>query len=125
MHRFAYGSPGALNLSAVAEEANAVGVFIFHVEIVPNLARFVPQLLAGTLPPAFYRVIIHHPVADVQVVNVLLANMIAAKPDVMIPIVDLSLQISCSALAPMPDRVAIDPISAHESDVTDGTVLDA
>src|SRR5262249_41751847 len=66
---------------------------------------------------------VHHPVANVEVVNVLFNDMVAAQPDVMIPIPNLPLQIGRPAVAAMPDRTAVDPVRAQRDHVANGSDL--
>src|SRR6185295_14686541 len=66
-----------------------------------------------------------YPVAYIEVVNVLLANVIAAQPDVVVPIANLPFQIGISVIATVPDRPAVDPIGAQVSDFANHAVLDS
>src|SRR5205085_11718552 len=67
----------------------------------------------------------HTPVADIEVMNVLLANMIPAKPNVMVPVANLLFQFGVALIAAVPDRPAIDPISAQSDHVAYRPVPDA
>src|SRR4051794_24300252 len=107
--------------------ARAVRVFIFDRKVIPDLTGFVVgiELLAGAHTPAFHGMGVHDPVRDVDVVDVLLADVVAAQPDVMIPVADLPLEISAAVVAAMPDRTAVHPINASGSHVPDGAIMDA
>src|ERR1051326_5144960 len=113
-------------------QPHAVGVLILDGEVVPNLARLVSQLLAGAHAPAFDRMVLHDPVGDVEVVNVLFADVIAAKPDVVVPVVELLLQHGVAhvlavarLIAIVPDGSAVDPVGAQRSHVADHAVMNA
>ena len=125
LHALAHRGPIALDLTAVAVESHAIGIFILDREVIPDFAGAVAQLLPGAHAPAFDRVVAHDPVADVKVVHVLLADMVAAKPDVMVPIADLLFEFGGAVFAAMPDGAAIDPISAQGDDIDNRAVLNA
>ena len=117
--------PIALDLAAVAIHADAVGVFILHSEIVPDLAGPASQLLPAAHAPALDGVGSDDPVADIEVVDVLFANMVAAEPDVVVPVANLAFEVGAAHVAAMPDRAAVNPIGAQGNDVADRAVLNA
>src|SRR5262245_40549189 len=99
MHRLADRRPVALDLAAITIHAHAVRVFKLDREVIPDLARLVPQLLPSAHAPALYRMVVHDPVADIEVMHVLLADMISAKPDVVVPVANLPFKVGVAALA--------------------------
>src|SRR4051812_46943467 len=91
--------------------------------MVPDLAGIFAHLAAAAAVSAD-RVRIHHPVGHVDVVNVLLADLIATEPDVVIPVVDLILGIGHAGLAgARPDASAV-PVDAHVLHIADGAIVD-
>ncbi len=63
------------------------------------------------------------PMGDVEVVNVLLDDVIAAEPDKVVPVAHLVFHFGLLRLAPLhPHAVAV-PIDAHGGDVADRAVL--
>jgi len=47
------------------------------------------------------------PVANVEIVDVLFANMIAAEPDVVVPVADLPFELGAAVVTVMPDGTAL------------------
>src|SRR5262249_16415721 len=95
------------------------------VEVVPDFTRFIAELLARALAPAFDGVGVHDPVADVEVMDVLFADMVARKPDVVVPVMDLLFEVGVASVTAMPDWAAVYPVRAQHDDVADGSVLNA
>src|SRR5690606_36068926 len=112
------------NVTALAEHDAAVFVLELAGEMVEDFA----VLLVGSNFPtarsaAFHRVRILPPVADVEIVDVLLADMVAAQPVIVVPVFDLIAHFGAGLLArdagiPHPAAVPVDP---HGDDVTDRT----
>src|SRR5207245_2681564 len=94
----------------------------FDGEIIPDLSGLALQLLPRTLAPALNWMAFHDPVGDVNVVNVLFANMIAAKPNVMIPVANLPLQIDAALIATVPNPTADHPGNAYLKNIPIGAV---
>jgi len=67
---------------------------------------------------------IHDPVAHIKIVHVLLADMVAAQPDVVVPIPNLALEISIATVAAVPDWSAVDPVSSQRDHIADFAVVD-
>src|SRR5207247_10748090 len=67
----------------------------------------------------------HDPIGNIKVMDVLLANMIAAEPDIMIPIAHLLLHLCGALIATMPDRAAVDPVSSKRHHVSDCSIVNA
>ena len=66
-----------------------------------------------------------NPVADIEVMDVLFANMVAAEPDVVVPVANLPFEFGAALVAAMPDGAAVDPVGAQGNDVANGAVLEA
>src|ERR1700693_2724173 len=82
--------------------------------------------LAAAHPPALSRVVLLDPVADVEIVNVLLDDVVAAEPDVVVPVANLVLHFAFALLprlAGIPGSGAV-PIDAQRGDVADFSVVD-
>jgi len=67
----------------------------------------------------------HDPIADVNVMDVLFANVIAAQPDVMVPIANLLLHFGVAVFPAMPDGAAVDPVCAQGHHIANRAILDA
>src|SRR5262249_40403322 len=85
--------------------------------------------LADDLPAAHAngpnRVCSERPARDVQVVNVLLDDVIAAQPEEMVPVANLVLCIRPAGLALVgPDRTLV-PVDLASRDVADRAVVDS
>ena len=64
-----------------------------------------------------------HPIDDIDIMNVLFDNVVAAQPRKIIPIIHLELHLVLVRLARMlPGAVAV-PVAAHGHDVTDRAVV--
>src|SRR4051812_13094051 len=63
--RFADGRPIALDLAAIRVKVDAIGIFVFDGEVIPDFSRFTIELLTSSHAPAFDRVSANYPVADV------------------------------------------------------------
>ena len=57
--------------------------------------------------------------------DVLFADVVAAQPDVMVPVANLAFEFGVAMVPAMPDGPAVDPVGAQGDDVANGTVLDA
>src|SRR5882724_1235407 len=65
------------------------------------------------------------PITDIEVVDMLFANVIAAEPDVMIPVTDLTLEIAITVVATVPNRSTVDPVGPECNDIANLTAFDA
>src|SRR5688572_6162064 len=89
-----HAAPATSDVTALAEQFRAVLIIEFNRVMVEDFA----VLLAGAdLPPAHAMaangVAVFHPIDDIQVMDVLLANMIAAEPDEIVPVAHLVLHL--------------------------------
>src|ERR1700686_2581580 len=64
------------------------------------------------------------PVHDVEVVDVLLADMVAGKPGEVEPVADLPFDVGHVAAFTMPESPLV-PVAAASGDIADGPVQDA
>ena len=130
---FIHAAPALGDLPALAEHAHAAVVFILHGMVVEDFAG-VGTLLVGAPAhaPRADGVTAQHPVGHVEVVDVLLDDVVAAKPVEHVPILHLVLhlgrgttplllQISAPGLGA--HRTAI-PINAHVEDVANRAIME-
>src|ERR1044071_3070261 len=122
---FADRAPGAFDLAAISVQARAIGILVLDSDVVPDFAGLAVELLSSAHTPAFNRVSFHDPIGDIKIVNVLFTYVIAAEPNVMVPIAELRLHFGGALLTAMPDGSAIDPIGPQGDDVSDGAVVKA
>src|SRR5205823_12741723 len=91
-------------------------------KMVPDLPA-IPADLSAAHAVGADRMRAHDPVGHIEVVDVLLADLIAAQPDVVIPVVDLILDIAHARLArARPDAGAV-PVNAHVQYIADHAVV--
>ena len=104
MCKFADGGPSARNVSALAQELDAIPIGVFDKMVIKNLATVRTRSdLPSTLTLCFHRRAVHQPIDDVQVVNVLFANVVPTQPIKVVPVVDLILKLGliwCSVASP-------------------------
>ena len=104
------------DLSTLAKKASATVV-------VDN--TFATPINQNPLTLGADRVGVLDPVADVDVVDVLLDDVVAAEPVEVVPVAHLVLHLGHLLLAlAHPDALGV-PVDAHQGDVADGAVLDA
>jgi hypothetical protein len=117
---------------ALAAQAAAVGILEFDVVMVKNLAIINAFAhLASAHAPGFDRVALLDPIDDIQVVDVLLVDVIAAQPDEIIPIAHLvfhfrrfAAELFFQLLArASPRRPGCRSNSAHGDNVADGAIV--
>ena len=117
--------PAAGDLPAEAEHARAVGEEVFHGMVIVDLADARRSGPAGRPTPGPDRMALLDPVADVDVVNVLLDVVVAAQPGEMIPVLHLVLHFGLARLAgPVPDARGVE-VDRQVLHVADGAVVDA
>src|SRR5580704_3526713 len=118
--------PVARHLPALAEHARAVGIFIFNGVMVEDLpVLLIGPNLAAAHAPALHGVVLLDPVSDVEIVDVLLDDVIAAEPDVVVPVPKLVLHFAFALLAGparIPGSGAV-PVNAHCNDVANFAVV--
>ena len=116
------------DLPAVAVELHAVLVLVLDGVVVPDLARLLrrPGVSNGAAaePDGLHRVVVHHPVDDVQVVDVLLDDVVAARPEEVVPVVELVGAVRHALGALAEPRLAAVPRAAGGADFADGAVVD-
>ena len=82
------------NLPALAEHLGAIGIGVFDRMVVEDVAVFLAGAnLAAAHALGFDGVAVLDPIANVEVVDVLLADVVAAEPGEEIPIADLVFQL--------------------------------
>ena len=119
----------ATNVTALAEHLGAIVVGVFDGEVVEDFSvLLVGTNLPSAHPLAFYRVAVaFYPVADVKVVDVLLANVVATQPCVVVPVAKLVFHFAAdliAGLARIPDATTV-PVASHGDDIADLVVPDS
>ena len=111
------------HLPAEAEHLDAVGVRVFHGVMIKNVA----VVLAAAHQPSAHadgrrRMSAHDPIADVEVVHVLLDDVVAAEPVEEVPVANLVLHFGERAAVHGPfDRAAV-PIAPQHPHLADCAV---
>ena len=105
-------------LAAVARYAHAAFVFEVGRDVVVDIAVNLGALgtpCGAAAGPALHRVAAHNPVADVDVVQVLLDDLVAAQPQVGVPVAVLPFEVAPALLAAVGvlDYRAADPIGVQ------------
>ena len=114
-------------LPAVADELRAVGILVDHGEMVVDL----PVLRAGEHLPAAHAdgldgvFFLHHPGADVEVVDVLLDVEVAREPGEVVPVAHLVKHVGPAGLARLVPSAAPVVVGEERDDVADRAVVDA
>src|SRR5438552_5553624 len=86
-------TPRPFDLTAISVQPHAVRILVLDSEVVPDLAGLPIQLLPSAHAPAFDGMSVHNPIGNIEVVDVLFANVVTAEPDVVIPVAKLLLQL--------------------------------
>ena len=133
MHEFRDVIPATANVTTLAVETASISILVLDEMVIEDLAIFfIGTNLSATHSIRFDGVrgfmvfTTRHPVADIQIMDVLLTNMIAAQPVVVVPVQDLVFHFRLALLTCfswVPDTTAV-PIRTHRHDVPDGTVFD-
>jgi len=123
---FGHVAVGAADVAALAQQRGAVGVGVLDSVVVEDLAVF----LLGTDLTAAHAVGLHRvgvldPVGDVEVVDVLLGDVVAAQPVEVVPVAHLVLEFGLAVLARVDPDAAVIPVGTHEVDITEGSVMEA
>ena len=115
-----------LDLPAHAQAADAVGVFVLHREVVVDVTELRPgPRLPAAHAHALDRVRLQGPVDHVQVVDVLLANVVARQPAEIQPVADLPFHVGHLRRAVgVPQRPLV-PVAAGRGDGADLAAVDA
>ena len=133
LHVLGDAVPAATDVAALAEHVAAVGVFVLDGVVVENLAVVdAGANLAAAQPLATHRVSALDPVDDIEVMDVLLVDVVAAQPDEVVPVAHLVLHFGELATGPLfkalsithPNAAAV-PVGTRGDDVADGPILDA
>ena len=109
---FGHGGPSIRLLAALAVEFRAVGISEFDEVIIIDLSNApIIAAVAATHAVGLYGMIALGPIADVEIMDVLLDDVVAAYPDEVIPVAHLVFHFGLAGFAwPDPDRTAV-PIS--------------
>src|SRR6478672_3171273 len=112
------------DLPALAEHFGAVGISELDHVVVEDVAIFLARAnLASAHPLCLERMRILDPVADVEVVDVLLANMIAAKPGEEVPVPHLEFELrKIAAWEWLLRRMAAVPVATQRDEIADRAV---
>src|SRR5207248_774632 len=103
---------GAVHLPAHALDDGAVGVFEFDGFVVVDVAvDFARAGLPAADPVSADRRAVERPVHDVDVVDVLLKDLVAAKPGEIVPVADLPLQIGPPLLTRLEPGAELVPVA--------------
>ena len=116
----------ATQMTALAIHLVTAGVGVLHEGVVKDLrlaAVTAHALFTAAHAVGHDRVIVHDPVANIEVVDVLLADLVAAGPDEVVPVVALELHIGHARLTVAIPNAATVPVNAHQVDFTDGAVM--
>ena len=114
-------------LPAVADELRAVGVLVDHGEMVVDLA----VLRAGEHLPAAHAdgldgiLLLHHPGADVEEVDVLLDVEVARQPGEVVPVAHLVEHVGPVGLPRLGPAAAAVVVGEERQDLADRPVVDA
>src|SRR5690606_30050505 len=91
---------GARNMSALAVHHRTIGISEFYIVMVKNFPMILALAhLAATHTLGFYRIRALKPVHHINIMNMLLGNMIAAKPVEIIPVTHLVFHFRLSVFA--------------------------
>src|SRR4051812_12878871 len=114
------------DLAALAEHPGAVGIRKFDRVVIENVAvLFAGADLAAAHALCFNRMAVFDPVADVKIMNMLFADVIAAEPSEEVPVADLVLELGeAAAIEWLLCRVAAVPVAAKSDEVADFAVVD-
>lgn len=111
------------NLFAQALHVGSIGELVIDGVMIPYIAARLPS--ASAKSRSFYRIFAFDPAANIEIMHVLLDDVVAGKPQIVIPIAYLELDFrhALSARA-KPDRAAA-PVDVQGADVADGAVVQA
>ncbi len=115
-----------IDLAALAEHADAVGVFEFDGEVVVDMAidgggtGLAPAEAGGA-----DGVGLEDPVDDIEVMDVLFDDVITAEPGEVVPVAELPFDIGPAGFTVDDPDFATVPVGAGFDDIADGAVLEA
>src|SRR5438067_1728175 len=110
-------------MTAFAQQNRAIAVSELDHVMVKNLTEILLAESAAALALCRGRVIVLDPIDDVEIVNVLLDDVVAADPQKVIPVAHLVLHFGLPILTALEPRLAAVPISAGQDNVANGAVL--
>lgn len=115
-----------IDLAALAEHADAVGVFEFDGEVVVDVAiDGGGSGLASAEAGGADGVGLEDPVHDIEVMDVLFDDVVTAEPGEIVPVAELPFDIGPAGFTvDDPDFAAV-PVGAGFDDIADGAVLEA
>lgn len=114
----------ARDMSALAEHDTSVGIRVFDEVVVEYLAVFpVDPNLPSSLALGLHRVSILQPVADIEIVDVLFHNVIAAQPVEVVPVTTLVFEFGLFRFSGVDPHAITIPVTAHQVDIADSAVL--
>jgi hypothetical protein len=108
----------------MTQQAMTIGISKLNSVVIKDLTMINSVTdLAATHALGSDWVVIHQPVSDVEIVDVLLNDMIATNPIKVIPVIHLVLQLSLAVDArPSPNSASV-PVDARMDQVTNDAVL--
>ena len=114
------------NLAALTADVDAVGVLIIDREVVEDVAVVLARAdLSAAEGDGADGVALQRPVHDVEVVDVLLADMITGEPGEIEPVAQLPLHVRPGRLARLHPQAALVPVAAGRADVADLAFVDS
>ena len=113
-------------MTTVAEHLHAIGIGELDRMMVKNLAvLFADANLPSARATGFDRRPLHDPIADVQVMDMLFDDMIAAEPREVVPVADLMLHLRFARFTRLdPDASGVE-VGTQELNFTDRAVMDS
>ena len=113
-------------MTALAQERGAIGIGVFEGVVVEDFAVFfLGADLATAHAMSLNRVGVLHPIGDVQVVDVLLGDVIAAQPVEVVPIAHLELELGLPFLARVNPNATVVPVGTDQVDVAESAIVQA
>ncbi|MEY3546771.1 MAG: hypothetical protein RLZZ313_1132 [Verrucomicrobiota bacterium] len=117
---------GTADVTALAQERGAIGIGVFEGVMVEDFAVFfLGADLAAAHAMSLDRVGVLHPIGDVQVVDVLLGDVIAAQPVEVVPIAHLELEFGLPFFARVDPDATVVPVGPNQVDVAEGAIVQA
>lgn len=117
---------GAIDLTAHRKELHSICIFVFCGEVVENVAVCgVGSNLPSAQADRRNGVGVHRPVADVDVMNVLLADMVAREPGEIEPVSELPFHIGPFRLTRVHPESALIPVGIASRDFAHLAVVDS
>ncbi len=117
----------ASDLAALAEEAEAVGVFELDSVVIEDGAIFFGAAdLASSLAGGFdWHLALGDPVGDIEVVAVLFEDVVAAHPSEEVPVADLVVEFGFAVLTGIAGAGGAVPVDAAQDKIADFVLVDA